>query len=301
MHTHTYLSLNCGGKLLEWQHPVIMGIVNVTPDSFFSGSRIKPHELISRVGKMVDDGVDIVDIGGYSTRPGATDISAAEELSRLLPAISKIREMFPDLPISVDTFRANVAEECISEGADMINDIGGGDMDPDMFGVIAKLKVPYILMHTKGTPETMNRLTDYEDVTAEVLSDLAFKADRLYQMGVADVIIDPGFGFAKTLDQNYSLLGNLKAFRKIGPVLAGLSRKSMIYKELEIAPNKALNGSTALNMLALANGASILRVHDVKEAVQTARLFEAYRRNLPEMNRLITVASHDSGFHAEIY
>lgn len=284
------MDLNLGGRLVSYDRAAVMGIINVTPDSFFESSRTTTDLVTERVARLVADGADIIDIGGCSSRPGASEISSSEELERLIPAITRIRESFPDLPISVDTFRADVARECIASGADIINDIGGGDLDAEMFDTIAELRVPYVLMHMRGTPADMQNRTHYGNVVAEVLEDLARKADRLHQAGVCDVIIDPGFGFAKTVDQNYALLASLKAFRRIGcPILAGLSRKSMIWKELEITPDEALNGTTALNMIALMNGADILRVHDVKEACETIKLYEAYHRNLTDTPHLITM------------
>lgn len=296
------MRLNIGGRLREWSRPVVMGIVNVTPDSFYGGSRVSGRDaLLSRVGKMLEEGADIIDIGGYSSRSGADEVDAHEEIGRLKPAVELILHRYPDTIISVDTFRASVASECIEAGAHIINDISGGDLDGAMFDTAARLRVPYILMHMRGNPSTMQSNTDYDDVTAEVLQDLALKADRLRQRGVADVIVDPGFGFAKTLDQNYELLGNLDAFHTIGPVLAGVSRKSMIYKLLDISPEEALNGTTALNMLALSNGADILRVHDVKAAVETVRIFEAYRRNRPNTERVITVIDRGGDSTIQIY
>ena len=283
--------LNIRGNLIEFNRPAVMGIVNVTPDSFFAGSRVPADSVTARVSEMMAQGADIIDLGGYSSRPGADTVTAEEELARLVPAIAAIRERFPDIPVSVDTFRADVARECIAQGADIINDIGGGDLDPEMFGTIADLRVPYILMHMRGTPATMQSLTDYDDVVADVLRDLAFKTDRLHQLGVNDVIIDPGFGFAKTVDQNYRLLAALGMFREIGcPVLAGVSGKTMIWKELSIHPDEALNGTTAINMIALMNGADILRVHDVRECAETVRLFCAYQRNIPEDTHIISVS-----------
>lgn len=283
--------LNIRGNLIEFNRPAVMGIVNVTPDSFFAGSRVPADSVTGRVSEMIAQGADIIDLGGYSSRPGADTVGAEEELARLVPAIAAIRDRFPDIPVSVDTFRADVARECIAQGADIINDIGGGDLDPEMFGTIADLRVPYILMHMRGTPATMQSLTDYDDVVADVLRDLAFKTDRLHQLGVNDVIIDPGFGFAKTVDQNYRLLAALGMFREIGcPVLAGVSRKTMIWKELGIHPDEALNGTTAINMIALMNGADILRVHDVRECAETVRLFCAYQRNIPEDTHIISVS-----------
>lgn len=284
------ITLNIAGRLRIWQRPLVMGIINVTPDSFYAGSRTAPGDVAARAVRMVSEGCDMLDIGGYSSRPGADTVSEAEECARLLPAVAAIREgVGDDVPVSVDTFRASVASKCIDAGADIINDISGGDLDPDMFSTVAALKVPYILMHTRGNPAEMQHLTDYEDVTAEVLRDLAFKIDRLRQEGVADIIADPGFGFAKTLDQNYELMDNLRVFRELRcPLLVGISRKSMLYKELGIQATDALNATTALNMAALMNGADILRVHDVKEAVETVRVYMALRRNMTSDERLIT-------------
>lgn len=281
------LTINIGGRLVETARPLVMGIVNVTPDSFYAGSRADMPGLAARVAGMLSDGADIIDLGGYSTRPGAAKVDAAEELRRLEPAVALLRREFPDIIISVDTWRAEVAERCVGLGADIVNDISGGDMDPAMFGAVARMKVPYILMHTRGTPATMQTMTDYDDVAADVLRDLAFKTDRLRQAGVCDIIVDPGFGFAKTVDQNYALLGALGAFRALGcPLLAGVSRKTMIWKELGVTPDEALNGTTAVNMLALVNGADILRVHDVRQAAETVRIFEAYRRNLHPLHSI---------------
>lgn len=294
------ISLNLKGRLFTADRPLVMGIVNVTPDSFFAASRVDGDGLLSRVAVMIDEGADILDIGGYSTRPGAAEVSADEELARLLPAVNRVREAYPDAIISVDTFRADVARKCVEAGADIINDIGGGDLDPDMFATVADLKVPYVLMHMRGTPADMQSRTDYDDVAADVLRDLAFKTDRLHQMGVCDVIADPGFGFAKNVDQNFRLLASLRAFRSLGcAVLAGLSRKTMVWKELGITPDEALNGTIAVNMIALLNGADILRVHDVKEAVQTVRLFEAYKRNLPPC-RAVSVTGQDGIANIEL-
>lgn len=290
-----HMVLNIRGNLVEFTRPAVMGIVNVTPDSFYDGSRTSASEAADRVAAMLDDGADMIDLGGYSSRPGAEAVSVTEELERLLPAIDSIRERFPDVLLSVDTFRAAVAEKCLSHGADIINDIGGGDLDHAMFETVARTGAPYILMHMRGTPASMQSMTDYTDVAADVLRDLAFKTDRLHRLGVCDVIIDPGFGFAKTVDQNYRLLGALGAFRELGcPVLAGVSRKTMIWKELGISPGESLNGTTAINMIALINGADILRVHDVRECAETVRLYEAYRRNMPEETHVISISNHDT-------
>lgn len=291
-------TINIRGRLLGLERPLVMGIVNVTPDSFYAGSRTDASSVADRVGRMLADGADMIDLGGYSTRPGAADVSADEELARLAPALTRLRDAFPDLVISVDTYRASVARECVALGADIINDISGGDLDPAMTGTVAELRVPYILMHTRGTPATMQSMTDYDDVAADVLRDLAFKTDRMRQAGVCDIIVDPGFGFAKTVDQNYELLASLAAFRDLGcPILAGISRKTMIWKELGITPDDSLNGTTAVNMLALLNGADILRVHDVRQARETVAIFEAYRRNLHPLH---SICVKESGGTASI-
>lgn len=269
-------TLNLHGRLFSLASPKIMGIINVTPDSFYSGSRMESTSLIStRVNKMVAAGVDIIDIGGYSTRPGAEYVDPHTEYDRLRPALEIIREEAPDIPLSVDTFRADVAARCIdSFGVEIINDIAGGTLDPELWDCIAEKKCGYVLMHTRGTPETMQTLTDYNDVPEDVISDLSFKLAALRQKGVADVIIDPGFGFAKTIGQNFSILSRLAAFQQLGaPILVGISRKSMITKTLGISPEEALNGTTALNMTALLKGANILRVHDVMAARQCISLF----------------------------
>lgn len=268
---------------MDFASPWVMGIVNVTPDSFYSGSRTPGGDAIERrVAAMRDAGADCLDLGGYSTRPGAPEVTPDEEWSRLARGLECVRRVWPEAVVSVDTFRAGVARRCVEEfGADIVNDISGGDLDPGMFATVADLKVPYILMHTRGTPATMQSLCDYSDVTAEVLSDLAFKTAELRRLGVCDVILDPGFGFAKTADQNYRLLAGLPEFVKTGlPVLAGLSRKSMIWRPLGITPEEALPGTVALGMAALLYGAHILRVHDVAEARQTVDVFNLLRKNM---------------------
>lgn len=280
--TATPLSINIKGRLLDFRRPLVMGIVNVTPDSFFSGSRtFTPATIEERVSRLINEGADILDVGAYSTRPGADDVSPAEEWRRLDEGLGIIRDKFPDAVISIDTFRADVARDCIEKwGADIINDISGGTLDSELWQTVAELDVPYVLMHMRGNPASMQSMTEYADVTADVISDLAFKLDRLRLLGVKDVIIDPGFGFAKTIDQNFSLLASLDKFKELGcPVLAGLSRKSMIWKSLSIIPEESLGGTIALNMAALLNGASILRVHDVKAAVETRELYSLLKKN----------------------
>lgn len=275
MNFDTVASINVSGRLITFDTPKVMGIVNVTPDSFYAGSRVAESADISeRVRSMLAEGADILDIGGYSSRPGADEVSPEEEYARLARGLEAIRKVKEDALVSVDTFRADVARRCVEEWhVGIINDIAGGDLDPEMWDVVADLGVPYILMHMRGNPQTMGSLTDYKDVTAETVSALAEKTALLRQKGVRDIVIDPGFGFAKTVEQNYQLLSDLKEFKIMGaPVLAGLSRKTMIWKPLDITPDNAANGTTVLNTIALLNGADILRVHDVRNAVETVKL-----------------------------
>ncbi|MGI4751803.1 MAG: dihydropteroate synthase [Janthinobacterium lividum] len=273
------VTLNAGGKLIDLSRPRVMGIINITPDSFFAGSRkMNTHDAVFMAEKMLDNGADFLDIGAYSSRPGAVDISPQEETDRLLPVIEVIAKAFPEAVLSVDTFRASVAEAGIKAGAHIINDISGGDLDEKMFATVSRLQVPYILMHTRGTPQNMTEKAQYDDIFTEVFDDLVIKIYRLKQLHVHDIIIDPGFGFAKTKKQSFELLRKMQGFDLLKlPVLAGISRKGMIYKTLGGTAETALNGTTVLNTLSLLNGAQILRVHDVKEAVEAVRLFEAYR------------------------
>jgi len=274
-------SLNCRDKLLDLSHPRIMGILNITPDSFFDGGRyISEVEIISQVERMLNEGADIIDIGGISTRPGAKILNKKEEIERLDPVLKLIRTKFPDLILSIDTYRSAVAQFAVSEyGVDMINDISGGEMDDDMFQTVARLKVSYVAMHMKGNPGTMQSLTDYEDIVAEMTAYFSRKVKQLTDLGVRDIVIDPGFGFSKTIDQNYFLLKHLHHFQMFGlPVLAGVSRKSMVYKVLEATPDDALNGTTVLHTLALLQGAHLLRVHDVREATEAISLVEKYQQ-----------------------
>ena len=276
------MTISLKGKLYPFDRPKVMGIINTTPDSFFSGSRTPDTFSIERrVEQMVEEGVDIFDLGGYSSRPGAEDIDPETEYARLVPALKAVKKIAPETPVSIDTFRAPVARRCVEEwGADIINDISGGTLDPEMWATVAELNVPYILMHMRGTPADMQTHTDYEDVVADVLKDLAFKIAELRQLGVADIIVDPGFGFAKNVDQNFRLLNELKVFGELGcPILAGVSRKSMIWRPLGITPEESLNGTTSLNTIALINGADILRVHDVKEARQCVELVELLKHS----------------------
>ena len=271
-------SLNCNGKLLFIKKPLVMGILNLTTDSFYAGSRVMNIEAVKdKAIKMLDERADILDLGAQSTRPGSDRLSAEEELKKLLPAIEMLRELFPEIIISIDTYHAMVAEECVAAGAAIINDISGGEMDNKMIKTVAKLKTPYICMHMKGVPENMQRQTNYEDVIKEILDFFISKVDECKREGINDIIIDPGFGFGKNISQNLLLLKNLEVFKMLGkPIMAGLSRKSTIYKTLKISAEESLNGTTVLNTTALLNGASILRVHDVKEAKETIALYEAY-------------------------
>lgn len=270
-------SLNIHGRLIEYDRPAVMGIINVTPDSFYAGSRTPADEIGRRVRSMIDDGADMIDIGAYSSRSGAAEVSESEEIDRLSEGMAALREAAPDVVVSVDTFRASVAKVAIEQmGADIVNDISGGDLDGRMFETVASLRVPYILMHMRGTPADMQTLTDYPDgVTAEVLRDLSVKLRTLRLAGVNDVIVDPGFGlFAKTLEQNYRLMADLPMFAEMldAPVLVGVSRKSMVTRALGITAKDALNGTTVLNTIALLGGAQILRVHDVKACAEAVRI-----------------------------
>lgn len=270
MHT-----LNLRGKLYSLCEPKIMGILNVTPDSFYAESRTSDEEHIAaRVQQLMDDGADMIDIGGYSSRPGADDVSPEEEMNRLRRGLRVVRRLYPEVPISVDTFRADVARMCVEEeGADIINDISGGMMDRQMFRTVARLGVPYILMHMQGTPDTMQQAPHYDNLRREVMLYFAERIDRLCQMGAKDIIVDPGFGFGKTLEHNYELFHHLDDFNLFNlPLLVGISRKSMIYKLLGGTSQTSLNGTTVLNTIALMKGAHILRVHDVKEAVEAKRI-----------------------------
>lgn len=273
------LTINCGGELLDLSNPRIMGILNITPDSFYDGGKYATHtQIIERVQQMINEGCDILDIGAYSSRPGAKDISEKEEINRLTPIIELIKKHFPDIILSIDTFRAVVAEHVIENfKIEIINDISAGDMDSRMFEVIARHQVPYIMMHMQGTPQNMQDNPKYKNVVKEVIRYFAKKVDHLKLLGINDLIIDPGFGFGKTIDHNYQLLKHLHDFKIFElPILAGLSRKSMIYKYLNLSPNEALNGTSILNTLAILGGANILRVHDVKEAKETILLTQKY-------------------------
>ena len=267
-------TLNIAGKLLDLSTPQVMGILNVTPDSFFSGSRVlQIEDAYKKADKMLSEGASMLDIGGHSTRPGADAVSEEEELNRVLPVVEMLRKRFPEAIISIDSFRASVARKSIEAGAHIINDIAGGNLDPLMFETVAELNVPYILMHSRGTPQTMKELNQYDDLVTDVLRELQAKIYQLRQLGVKDIVADMGFGFAKNADQNYVLLRELRAFEALEvPLLVGVSRKSMIWRKLDITPDQSLNGTTALNTVAILNGANILRVHDVKEAIEVVKL-----------------------------
>jgi dihydropteroate synthase len=266
--------LNIGGRLMDLSTPKVMGIINLTPDSFYAGSRKQAlNDVLVQAGKMLADGADFLDLGAYSSRPGAEDVSVQEEADRLMPAVEAIKVTFPDALISVDTFRATIAKAAVSAGAHLINDISGGQLDENMFTTVAQLQVPYILMHMKGNPKTMNQLAVYDDVFSEVFDYFVSKYHLLKQLGVHDVIIDPGFGFAKNAPQGYTLLNRLQDLTMLElPVLAGLSRKRMIYGIFGGLAENALNGTTVLNTIAIMKGANILRVHDVREAVEVIKL-----------------------------
>ncbi len=269
-------TLNIQGVLMDLREPKVMGILNVTPDSFFDGNRYTERDaILRRVMQMVDDGASIIDVGGYSTRPGAGEVSESEEIDRVARPIGWIRREFPDVVISVDTFRGAVARAACQEGANIINDVSGGNLDAGMIPAVAELQVPYILMHMRGTPATMASHSVYENVTRDVIAELQVTVTKLVSQGTRDVIIDPGFGFAKTVDQNFKMLQNLSQFWALNrPLMVGVSRKSMIWKTLNITPEEALNGTSVLHTVALLRGASILRVHDVKEARQAVDLLK---------------------------
>jgi len=269
-------SLNCRGRIIDLTRPAVMGILNITNDSFYDGGRyVNPEAISARVARMISEGADIIDVGAMSTRPGSQPVDEETEMSRLADALGLIRKDYPDIPVSVDTYRPSVAQKSIRGfGADIINDITSGGETGLMFQVVSELKVPYILMHMQGNPGTMQNKPSYKDIVDEILFFLAEKVFRLRKLGVNDIIVDPGFGFGKSLDHNYQLLAHLNVFRSLElPILTGLSRKSMISGFLQTGPEQALNGTTALHMFALTQGSSILRVHDVKEAVEVRNLF----------------------------
>ena len=268
------MTINCKGKLIDLSSPRVMGILNVTPDSFYDGGKFEGEKtILNQVDIMLTQGATFIDLGAYSSRPNAEHVSENEELKRILPIVNLILNEFPDVLLSIDTFRSEIAKCCIESGAALINDISGGNMDENMLPTIAKLKVPFIMMHMRGTPQTMQQQTHYDNLVKDILFYFSKKIAKARNLGIIDLIIDPGFGFAKTLEQNYKLLNNLELFKMLElPILAGLSRKSMIYKTLENTPENALNGTSVLNTIALQKGASILRVHDVKEAMECIKL-----------------------------
>jgi dihydropteroate synthase len=268
------MTINCKGTLIDLTTPKVMGVLNITPDSFYDGGKYKNEtDILNQVTKMLTDGAAFIDVGAYSSRPGAQHISEVEELKRILPVIQLLTNNFPEIIISVDTFRSKVALETIQSGAALINDISGGKLDENMFSTVAKLQVPYILMHMLGTPQNMQKNPTYEDVTKEIIAFFATQIYRLHQLKLNDIIIDVGFGFGKTNKHNFEILKNLALFKSLdAPILTGLSRKSMLYKTLGISAQEALNATTAANTIALLNGASILRVHDVKEASEAVKI-----------------------------
>lgn len=270
-------TLNSKGKLRVFEKPMVMGILNINTDSFFEGSRVVgDQEIIDRAGLMIEQGAGILDIGGQSTRPGANPISAEQELERVLPAIQHIKQAFPETCLSIDTFFSKVAIQAVNAGIDIVNDISAGDEDEEMLDYVSKNKLPFIAMHKQGNPQTMQANPQYNDVVLDLIDYFKNKAEQLKNMGVTDWILDPGFGFGKTLEHNFQLLQNLESFKIFGrPIMVGISRKGMIWKTLNSSPTEALNGTTALHMAALLKGSSILRVHDVKEAVETVKMFEA--------------------------
>jgi len=269
------MTINCKGQLIDLTTPKVMGILNVTPNSFYDGGMYKSNsEMLTKVGKMLNEGATFIDVGAYSSKPSAEYVSEEEELQRIIPIINLILEYYPEALLSVDTFRSEVAKICIENGAAMINDISAGNLDDKMLETIAQYNVPYIMMHMRGTPETMQKMTSYEDIVKEILFYFSEKVAKARSYGINDLIIDPGFGFAKTLDQNYEVLQKMELFEILElPLLAGFSRKSMIYKTLNISAAEALNGTTVLNSIALTKGAKILRVHDVKEAMECVSLY----------------------------
>ena len=273
-------TLNCKGRLLVIDKPLVMGIINATPDSFFDGGRYNGvDEIVTQSEKMLNDGADIIDIGGQSTRPGSELISADEEMERVVPVIKAVADKFPEAFISIDSFYSKVVSAAVDAGATIVNDISAGSIDDKMIKIVAELKIPYVLMHIKGTPQTMQQNAVYENVTRDVLDFFIAKTHELKNAGIVDIIIDPGFGFAKTIDQNFKLLKDLSIFKMLDkPIMLGISRKSTIYKTLEINADEALNGTTVLNTIGLMNGASILRVHDVKEAKEAVTLFSAMNK-----------------------
>lgn len=269
------MTINCNGKLIDLSTPKVMGILNCTPDSFYDGGKYKSEsQFLTQVEKMLSDGATFVDIGAYSSKPNAEFVSEEEELNRLLPVLELVLKSFPETIISVDTFRSKIAQKAIENGAAIVNDISAGNLDEKMLETVAKLQVPYIMMHMKGTPQTMQTLAQYDNICKEMLFCFSERVGKARSFGITDIIIDPGFGFAKTLEQNYEVMQKLELFQMLElPLLVGISRKSMIYKTLETTAENSLNGTTFLNAISLQKGANILRVHDVKEAVESVKLF----------------------------
>ena len=269
------MTINCNENLIDLSTPKVMGILNVTPDSFFDGGSYKKEaDILNQVDKMLQQGATFIDVGAYSSRPGAKEVSQEEELKRIVPVIKSIRKTFPKVILSVDTFRSAVAKACIEEGAAMVNDISGGKLDENMFATVGKLKVPYIMMHMRGTPQNMQQNTTYNHLIQDIIYYFSEQIQAARSAGITDIILDPGFGFSKTLEQNFELLKKLELLKNIDlPLLTGISRKSMIYKTLDTDAKNALNGTTALNMVCLDKGARILRVHDVKEAMECVTLY----------------------------
>lgn len=269
------MTINCNGELIDLSTPKVMGILNVTPDSFFDGGRYTNNrEVLQRVEQMLTDGATFIDVGGYSSKPNAVAVTVQEEKARTVPIVASILQHFPEAIVSIDTFRSEVAQLCLDQGAAIVNDISAGFLDPLMMQIVANYRVPYIMMHMKGTPQTMSTLAQYDDLVKEILFYFSERIAAARSLGISDLIVDPGFGFAKTIDQNFELLRDLDIFKTLDlPILAGVSRKSMIHKVLQIKPEEALNGTTVLNTLALEKGATILRVHDVKEAAETIKLW----------------------------
>ena len=274
------MTINCKGKLVDLSTPKVMGILNVTPDSFYDGGQYRDKQsILNQVETMLNEGATFIDIGGYSSRPGADDVSETEELNRVIPVVELILKHYPETLISIDTFRSYVAKKSIEAGAAIINDISAGHLDENMIATVGQLGVPYIMMHMKGNPKTMQQQTDYDDLVKEIISYFSERIAKAHAAKINDIIIDPGFGFAKTTEQNYELLNNMELLQIVDkPILAGVSRKSMIYKTLNTTSENALNGTTALHMVALQKGAKILRVHDVKEAVECATLFNQLKQ-----------------------
>jgi len=274
--------LNINGGVFDLSSPKIMGVLNVTPDSFYDGGVFSNEKkILAQVEKMILDGADIIDIGGFSSKPGAKTISLKEEEKRVIPIIKLINKTFNKIIISVDTFRSKIAEKSLNEGASIINDISGGDLDKNIYQISYKYKAPYIMMHMNGVPSNMQNNPKYENINHDIIKDFTSKIDSAEKKGVCDIIIDPGFGFGKTIQHNYQILNNLKLYTVLKkPILVGISRKSMIYKLLKTDPSKALNGTTSLNTIALINGANILRVHDVKEAKEVIKLYSFLKENV---------------------